>query len=63
MAVTLLPDDLWAETARLLPPEPAEPKGGRPGRSDRTELTGILFVLRLGTLCELLPRRWAAARA
>jgi len=56
MARPLLPDDLWAEIAPLLPPEPAKPKGGRPRRSDRAALTGILFVLRSGTLWELLPR-------
>ncbi len=30
MAKELLPDALWARIAPLLPPEPPEPKGGRP---------------------------------
>ena len=44
----LLPDDLCATIALLLPPEPSKPKGGRPRLPDRAALTGILFVLRSG---------------
>lgn len=56
MAGAPLPEGLWAEIAPLLPPERAEPKGGRPRTSDRVALTSILFVLRSGTPWELLPR-------
>ena len=56
MAKPLLPDDLWAIVAPLLPPEPPKPEGGRPRVPDRACLTGILFVLRSGIPWELLPR-------
>jgi len=56
MSKPLLPDDLWAVIAPLLPPEPAKPKGGRPRLADRAALTGIIFVLRTGIPWELLPQ-------
>ncbi len=55
MARPLLPDDLWATIAPLLPPHPPRPKGGRPRLDDRAALTGILFVLRSGIPWEMLP--------
>ena len=55
MARPLLPDDLWAAIAPLLPPEPPKPRGGRPRLPDRAALTGILFVLRSGLPWEMLP--------
>ena len=55
MAKLLVPDDLWAVVAPLLPPEPPEPKGGRPRLPDRAALTGILFVLKTGLPWEYLP--------
>lgn len=55
MAKPLVPDDLWAAVAPLLPPEPPNPKGGRPRLSDRAALTGIVFVLRSGLPWEMLP--------
>ena len=55
MAKPLVPDDLWAAIAPLLPPEPPKPKGGRPPIANRAALTGILFVLRSGLPWEMLP--------
>ena len=55
MAELLVPDDLWAAVAPLLPPEPAKPKGDRPRLADRAALTGILFVRKSGLPWEMLP--------
>jgi len=55
MAKPLVPDDLWAAVAPLLPPERPKPKGGRPRVPDRAALTGILFVLATGAPWERLP--------
>jgi transposase len=51
----LVPDELWSVIEPLLPPEPPNPKGGRPRISDRACLTGILFVLKTGIPWEYLP--------
>ena len=40
---------------RCVPPEPPNPKSGRPRVSDRAALTGILFVLKTGIPWEYLP--------
>lgn len=56
MAKVLVPDDLWAVIAPLLPPERPKPKGGRPRVPDRAALTGILFVLTTGLPWEYLPQ-------
>jgi transposase len=55
MATPLVPDELWAVVAPLLPPEPPKPRGGRPRVPDRAALTGIVFVLRSGIPWEMLP--------
>lgn len=55
MARPLVPDDLWAAVAPLLPPARPRPKGGRPPLPDRAALTGILFVLKSGLPWEMLP--------
>jgi transposase len=55
MAKALVPDDLWAFIAPLLPPARPRPRGGRPPIPDRAALTGILFVLRTGLPWEHLP--------
>ncbi len=55
MARPLLPADLWAEIAPLLPPPRSRPKGGRPPIDNRAALPGILFVLRSGLPWEMLP--------
>ena len=55
MAKLLVPDDLWAVIAPLLPVERPRPKGGRPPVPNRAALTGILFVLKTGLPWEYLP--------
>jgi len=55
MAKKLLPDELWAEIAPLIPPTRARPKGGRPPVPARDALLGILFVLATGISWERLP--------
>ena len=55
MAKPLVPDDLWAAIAPLLPPARPRPKGGRPPVPDRAALCGILFVLKSGLPWEMLP--------
>ena len=55
MAKPVVPDDLWAVVAPLLPPERPKPQGGRPRLPDRAALTGIVFVLTTGTAWERLP--------
>ncbi|TXN06761.1 IS5 family transposase [Methylobacterium sp. WL103] len=56
MAKFLVPDDLWAVIAPLLPPARVRPKAGRPPIPDRAALTGILFLLRTGLPWEYLPQ-------
>ena len=55
MAKKLLPDDLWAEIAPLLPADRERPKGGRPPVEARDALIGILFVLYTAIPWERLP--------
>jgi transposase len=55
MSKPLLADQLWSRIEPLLPPQRARPKGGRPLVSNRSALTGILFVLRSGIPWEMLP--------
>jgi len=56
MKKLLVPDELWAIVAPLLPTVPPKPKGGRPRVPDRACLTGILFVLKTGIPWEYLPQ-------
>ena len=48
MAKELVSDELWEIIEPLLPPEPPEPRGGRPRLEDRAALSGIIFVLKSG---------------
>lgn len=56
MAAALLPNALWELIEPLLPLPTSRPSGGRPRVSDRACLTGILFVLRSGIPCQMLPQ-------
>ena len=62
MAKRLVPDDLWAVVAPLLP-HPAQPRGSRPFVADRAALTGILFVLETGLPWQYLPLEMDAGQA
>jgi len=52
---TLVPDDLWALIAPVLPSRPPQPKGGRPWLADRRALCGIISVLTTGGGGNTLP--------
>ena len=56
MAKVLVTDELQEIIEPLLPPEPPKPRGGRPRVPDRAALTGIVFVLKTGIPCEMLPK-------
>ena len=56
MATELLPEELWEEVERLLPPpKPRSSKGGRPLADNKSALKGIVFVLRFGIPWQALP--------
>ena len=55
-AATLVPDGLWELIEPLLPAPVPQSRGGRPRLSDRTCLTGIVFVLRSGIPWQMLPK-------
>jgi transposase len=63
MAAVLLPDALWDLIEPLLPASARRPNGGRLRVSDRTCLTGILFVLRSGIRGGCYRRDWAPGLA
>ena len=52
----LVSGELWDALEPLLPPRPAQPRGGRPWLPDRPALCGILFVLRTGIQGRWLPQ-------
>ena len=55
MAKPILTDELWAAIEPLLPVHVPSPNGDHPRVSDRTALTGILYVLHTGIPWEYLP--------
>ena len=55
-ATSLVRDDLWEAIEPLLPQDLPKPKGGRPRVLNRSELGGIIFVLRTGCPWRLLPK-------
>jgi transposase len=57
MAEQLIPDEVWAAIAPLLPPKRPIPRAARPWDGDRAVLGGIIYVLRAGVPWQLLPAR------
>ncbi len=55
-AAALIPDRLWELIEPLLPGPVPKPRGGRRRLSDRSCLTGIVFVLRSGIPWQMLPK-------
>ncbi len=55
-----VPDELWEQVERLLPPTPARERGGRPRTSDRLILDAILYVLWSGCPWRALPDEFGA---
>jgi transposase len=55
-----VPDALWAQRVRVLPPPTPKQQEGRPRRDDRPAMTAILDVLRTGCHWKALPRRRGA---
>jgi transposase len=43
-----MPDALWEQMVRVLPPPTPKKKDGRPRMDDRQAMTAILYVLRTG---------------
>ena len=56
-----IPDALWAQMVRVLPPPKVRKKDGRPRLDDRHAMTAILYVLRTGCHWKALPRSLGAA--
>lgn len=56
-----IPDPLWLQMVRVLPPPKARQKDGRPRMDDRQAMTAIVYVLRTGCQWKALPRRLGAA--
>ena len=50
-----LSDALWERVRPLLPPRPANPKGGRPWADDRACFAGIVYALRNGIRWNDMP--------
>jgi putative transposase len=55
-----LPDALWEQMVRVLPPPTPKKKDGRPRMDDRQAMTAILYVLRTGCQWKALPRSLGA---
>ena len=61
MTKELVADALWEGLEPLLPEKPPKPKGGRPRIDERAVRTGILAVLKSGSLWEMLPQEMGCA--
>jgi transposase len=55
-----IPDDLWEEFKRALPPEKKPLTVGRPAVPYRNVLNGILYVLRTGCQWKKVPKEFGS---
>ena len=53
-----IPDDLWNESERVIPPRPSRERGGRPPANDRVLLNGMLYILRTGAPWREMPEKY-----
>lgn len=58
--VRRIPDEVWNEVRRILPPEKPHNTKGRPAVSYRKVLDGILYVLRTGCQWKMLPKDYGS---
>jgi transposase len=53
-----VPDDLWEEIEKIIPPRPSREKGGRPPADDRVLFNGIFYILRTGAAWREMPKEY-----
>ena len=53
-----IPDDLWEELQRILPPRPDRSKGGRQPADDRKLFNGLFYILRSGAAWREMPPQY-----
>ena len=58
--VRRIPDEVWNEVRRILPPEKSSNTKGRPPVSYRKVLDGILYVLRTGCQWKMLSKDYGS---
>jgi hypothetical protein len=56
--ITRIPDDLWNEIKNILPDEKPEDTIGSPIVPYRKVFDGIMFILRTGSLENVIQRLW-----
>lgn len=50
-----IPDDLWKRIIKILPPEKAKPRGGRPAVPARQIMAGIIYRMKTGCQWRAIP--------
>lgn len=53
-----IPDELWEEIQKLIPPRPDRSKGGRTPANDRVLFNGMFFILRTGAAWREMPEKY-----
>ena len=53
-----IPNELWEEIEKLIPPRPDRSKGGRKPADDRMLLGGMFFILRTGAAWRDMPEKY-----